>query len=74
MCQEVAVCDMAAGNIFLLEFLVRCNEKFAVRAARPEDLHRPVPAKADRLLDILCHRASSGVPASRSRWRTIRSS
>ena len=50
------VCDMAAGNVFLAEFLVRFNEKFAVRAARPEDLHRPVPVQADRLRDILCHR------------------
>ena len=27
-----------------------------MRAARAEDLHRPVPVKADRLRDILCHR------------------
>ena len=49
------VCDMAAGNVFLPEFLVRFNEKFVVRAARPEDLHRPVPIKTHRLRDILCH-------------------
>ena len=35
---------------------MRFNEKFAVRAARTENLHRPVAVKADRLRDILCHR------------------
>jgi transposase len=34
------VCDMQAGNDFLPEFLNRFNEKFSVRAAKPEDLHR----------------------------------
>ena len=51
-----SVCDMEAGNLFLAEFMVRFNEKFAVRAARTENLHRPVAVKADRLRDILCHR------------------
>jgi hypothetical protein len=47
---------MEAGNLFLAEFMVRLNEKFSVRAARTENLHRPVAVKADRLRDILCHR------------------
>ena len=51
-----SVCDMEAGNLFLAEFMVRFNEKFAVRAARTENLHCPVTVKADRLRDILCHR------------------
>jgi hypothetical protein len=50
------VCDMQAGNAFLPEFLERFNEKFAVSAVRPENLHRPLNIKADRLSDILCHR------------------
>jgi hypothetical protein len=36
-----AVCDMAAGNIFLPEFLERFNEKFSVRATRPDNLQSP---------------------------------
>lgn len=51
-----SVCDLESGNLFLADFMVRFNEKFAVRAARTEDLHRPVTVKADRLRDILCHR------------------
>jgi hypothetical protein len=51
-----SVCDNKAGNLFLREFMVRFNEKFAVRAARTENLHRPITVKADRLRDILCHR------------------
>jgi transposase len=50
------ICDMHAGNVFLAEFLKRFNEKFAVHAARPEDLHRPLNVQKDRLSDILCHR------------------
>ncbi|MGI4756309.1 MAG: hypothetical protein ACRYGF_05600, partial [Janthinobacterium lividum] len=40
-----SVCDMEAGNLFLAEFMVRFNEKFAVRAARTENLHRPVTVR-----------------------------
>ena len=47
---------MEAGNLFLAEFMVRFNERFAVRAVRTENLHRPVTVTADRLQDILCHR------------------
>jgi hypothetical protein len=50
------VCDMQAGNDFLPEFLNRFNERFAVQAAKPEDLHRRLTLSADRLSDILCHR------------------
>lgn len=50
------VCDMGSGNIFLPEFLERFNEKFSVRAARPDNLHRRLTASPDRLNDILCHR------------------
>jgi transposase len=34
------VSDIGAGNVFLPKFLERFNEKFSVRAAKPEDLHR----------------------------------
>ena len=50
------VCDMDTGNIFLPGFLERFNERFALHAAKPDNLHRPLNIKADRLNDILCHR------------------
>jgi hypothetical protein len=50
------VCDMDAGNAFLPGFLKRFNERFALHAAKPENLHRPLNVKADRL------------NASRSSW------
>jgi transposase len=50
------VCDMATGNAFLPEFLERFNEKFSVRAAKPDNLHRRLTVSPDRLSDILCHR------------------
>jgi transposase len=50
------VCDMGAGNAFLPRFLERFNERFALPAAKPENLHRPLNVKTDRLNDILCHR------------------
>ena len=34
------VSDMEAGNAFLPGFIERFNERFAVRAAKSEDLHR----------------------------------
>ena len=49
-------CDMEAGNTFLPDFLDRFNERFAVRAVKPQNLHRPLNLAADRLNDILCHR------------------
>ncbi len=50
------VCDMDTGNMFLPGFLERFNERFALVAAKPENLHRPLNVKIDRLDDILCHR------------------
>ena len=50
------VSDIGAGNVFLPKFLERFNEKFSVRAAKPEDLHRRLTVSPDRLSDILCHR------------------
>ena len=50
------VCDMDTGNAFLPGFLKRFNERFALHAAKPENLHRPLHVKANRLNDILCHR------------------
>jgi hypothetical protein len=47
---------MQAGNDFLPEFLERFNEKFSVRAAEPEYLHRRITLSPERLSDILCHR------------------
>ena len=50
------ICDIDAGNAFLAGFLKRFNERFALPAAKPENLHRPLNVKKDRLNDILCHR------------------
>ncbi len=50
------VCDMDAGNAFLPRFLKRFNERFALPAAKPANLHRPLTLKEGRLNDILCHR------------------
>jgi hypothetical protein len=50
------ICDREAGNAFLPEFLERYNERFAVRALKPENLHRSLNVKPSRLNDILCHR------------------
>jgi hypothetical protein len=48
--------DMESGNEFLPDFLQRYNERFAVCAVKPENLHRPLNVAASRLTDILCHR------------------
>jgi Winged helix-turn helix len=50
------ICDMAAGNVFLPAFLEHFNERFAVPAQKPENLHRSLHVKASQLTDILCHR------------------
>ena len=47
---------MAAGNVFMAEFIERFNARFAVAPARPDDLHRPLNVPPCRLCDILCHR------------------
>ena len=54
---------MEAGNAFLRAFMERFNQRFSIRAARPEDLHRPVNVAASRLSDILCHREQRYVGA-----------
>jgi hypothetical protein len=41
------VCDMGTGNAFLSEFLERFNEKFSVRAAKPDNLHRRLTVSPD---------------------------
>ena len=50
------ICDMDAGNLFLPQFLERFNERFSLKAVRPDNLHRPVNVATSRLNDILCHR------------------
>ena len=50
------VCDMESGNALLPDFMERFNERFSVRAVKPQNLHRPLKMAADRLDDILCHR------------------
>ena len=50
------VCDIHTGNAFLPGFLKRFNERFALPATKPENLHRPLNQKTGRLNDILCHR------------------
>ncbi len=50
------VASVDAGNAFLTGFVERFNARFAVRPARPGDLHRPLDLSPGRLGDILCHR------------------
>ncbi len=50
------ICDMMAGNAFLPGFVERFNTKFALPAAKAENLHRRLNVQASRLTDILCHR------------------
>jgi hypothetical protein len=57
------ICDIDAGNTFLLDFLERFNQRFAIPPAKPEDLHRPLNIPASRLSDILCHREQRYVGA-----------
>ena len=47
---------MDAGNAFLPGFMEQFNEKFAVPAAKAENMHRRLNVQASRLADILCHR------------------
>ena len=54
--KQPGICDMAAGNVFLPAFLEHFNERFAVPAQKPENLHRSLHVKASQLTDILCHR------------------
>jgi transposase len=50
------ICDMDGGNLLLPKFLERFNERFSLRAVRPDNLHRPLNLATSRLNDILCHR------------------
>jgi hypothetical protein len=49
-----------------LDSCSRFNERFALRAAKPEDLHRQVKIAPIRLSDILCHREQRYVGAQLS--------
>jgi hypothetical protein len=60
------ISDLAAGNNFLPGFVERFNERFAVRAAKPENLHRQMNVAPSRLSDILCHREQRYVGAQLS--------
>jgi hypothetical protein len=60
------ISDMDAGNRFLPGFVRRFNERFALRAGKPEDLHRQVKIAPSRLSDILCHREQRYVGAQLS--------
>lgn len=50
------VSNMEAGNVFSPGFLERYNERFSVRAAKLDDLHRRLHILPDKLNDILSHR------------------
>ncbi len=60
------ISDLATGNNFLPGFVERFNERFAVRAAKPENLHRQINVAPSRLSDILCHRDQHYVGAQLS--------
>ena len=55
--------DVEAGNAFLPAFVERFNDRFSVRAAKSEDLHRNLNVPPSRLKDILCHREQRYVSA-----------
>jgi transposase len=50
------ISEIDTANTFLPDFVERFNEKFAIPAAKPNDLHRPLNVAPSRLSDILCHR------------------
>jgi hypothetical protein len=60
------ISDMDSGNTFLSDFVDRFNEKFAIHAARPENLHRLLNVAPRRLNDILCYREQRYVGAQLS--------
>ena len=64
--KELRLADVStieAGNAFLPGFVASFNERFAVRAARTDDLHRKLGSAASRISDILCHREQRYVGA-----------
>jgi hypothetical protein len=60
------ISSIDAGNDFLSGFVERFNERFAIRAVRPDNLHRPLNVSACRLNDILCHREQRYIGAQLS--------
>lgn len=50
------ISDRDAGNAFLPGFMARFNARFAMPAARPQDMHRPLNVAPARLADVLCWR------------------
>jgi transposase len=50
------ISDMEAANAFLPGFMARYNDRFAKRAARPDNLHRALNVAPDRLAEIFCLR------------------
>jgi hypothetical protein len=70
-------CPRNAGNNFLPGFVERFNERFAGRAAKPENLHRQMNVAPSRLSNILCHReqvrsSASTTIANKSSWNAAR--
>jgi hypothetical protein len=61
-----SISDIDAGNEFLSGFVDRFNDKFAIRAAKADNLHRPLNVAPCRLNDILCHREQRYVGAQLS--------
>jgi hypothetical protein len=60
------ITDIGAGKEFLSGLVERFNERFAVPAAKPENLHRQMNVVPSRLSDILCHREQRYVGAQLS--------
>jgi hypothetical protein len=60
------ISDIDTANEFLSDFVDRFNEKFAIRAAKPDNLHRPLNVTPRRLNDILCYREQRYVGAQLS--------
>ena len=48
--------ERLSGANQLPRFVERFNERFAIRAAKPDNLHRALNIVPSRLNDILCHR------------------
>jgi hypothetical protein len=60
------ISDIDAANEFLSGFVDRFNGKFAILAARPDNLHRPLNVGPNRLNDILCYREQRYIGAQLS--------
>ena len=57
------VSGIEAGNRLLPKFIERFNDRFAVRPAASEDLHRRLAVAPPRMNEILCHREQRYVSA-----------